>query len=268
MYAMMLFADERLLSVKPAVSSLRKSLIGPSTSTRALQVAKDADNPVQIPWVSSIASSVDKAFEVLVFGTTDELAQKGKYNLFHLLSIMRYIPLTHLYAFSMWRSSEAEAQESRDYLQTWMKREPVVSRQCLWHATMIFESIKRKRQHACYEPFTLLIAILTIWAFDTLSEPHNKAHSGWSDMDSVQPSTRINRLGTATEVESWARSAQNGGVFVDDIGLLRGSGSSRRLMMEGLQILSSGTAWPRLRAAIAHGVSEVLQGRPPSHPEE
>jgi hypothetical protein len=265
---MILFAEERLLSVKPAVSSLRKSLIGPSTATRASQGANDADHHVQIQWVSSIASSVDKAFDVLVLGTADEHARDGESSLFHLLSITRHIPLPHLYAFSMWRSSEVEMQESRDYLRTWMKREPVISRQCLWHATRIFESIKRKRQYACYEPFTLLIAMLTIWAFDTLAEPHNEAHSGWSEMNSVQPLTRINQLKTATEVKSWTRSEQSGGIFVDGIGLLRGTGSSRRLMMEGLQILSSGKAWPRLRAALAHGVSEVLQGRPPSHPEE
>lgn len=273
MYALVLYMNEKLISTKPSTSSLRKSFIRPSPATSAPHTAgRCSGDPLeQTSFLSTIKSSIEEIFDILLFDKPDEDGQESPIKpLFHLMSVLRQVPLRHLFAFSRWRATEAESEESKCYLQSWMERDPVAARRCLWHAAMVLSSMRSKKQHACHEPFTLLISVSMIWAFDMLAKPCEA--EDWESIetgrDEKGPPTRIDRLKTFEQVERWAKEGRNDCVLLTGIGILRGPESSRRLLIECRKILSSGTAWARLRYAILHGVNEVLQGRPPAHPDD
>ncbi|KAJ5057231.1 hypothetical protein J3E74DRAFT_293649 [Bipolaris maydis] len=64
----------------------------------------------------------------------------------HVLSILRHVSLTAVYAFSGWEADRSETQEARTYLENWISNDMSSVRRCLWHAAYR-EALQHWLQH-------------------------------------------------------------------------------------------------------------------------
>ncbi|KAH8660049.1 hypothetical protein BX600DRAFT_53336 [Xylariales sp. PMI_506] len=272
MATLILYVDESLMSTNSSSLSLRRSVIGPSTGKGILSGSISSDILMEMPISHTIRTSVEESLETLLFDKTNGHESRGTMGpFFHTLLLLRQVSIKHLFAFAGWKATEAETEASRVYLKSWIQSHPAATRRCLWHAVTVLSIMKAKQQHNCFEPFMVLVSTLMIWVFDILGKPCDgrvweSPENGTGEGDS--PPTRIDRLRTLEDIEQWAEEGHNDRILIAGIGLLRGSESSRRALMESLRILSLGTAWARLRYSVAFGITNVLQGKPPRHPED
>lgn len=70
-----------------------------------------------------------------------------------------------------WQTSETGMEQSKVRLRTFLQRNGVVARKCLWHAASIFAMLRNVRHFACYDAQTLCFAVNYIWAYERLLSP-------------------------------------------------------------------------------------------------
>lgn len=180
----------------------------------------------------------------------------------HVMSILRHVRLREIYAFSGWQADENEILESRRYLQNWIDREQESVKKCIWHAGSTFRLLRSKTHMACYEPFNLLVAGLTIWTYCIL-QPQSKATM---ELPAYHP-VRVDQLTEQHEVDEWIRG-QSSIVHLTGVGTLIGHDSAHRLMAELHKVLLSKMGWTEACQGIAFAIEQVLSGKHPGFREE
>lgn len=269
MYALNLYMEERSVLDKISSSPFwRLFMSSPSTAHRGPNNAPFNASQAS-PEIKKMTSSVEDAFETLFDASLPGDSGHGD-AMFHTLSILRRVPLRHLYAFSGWQATEVDVEVSKKYLRTWVRTEPASTRWCLWHAVMALKLLKSKQYFGCDDAFHVLIATLILWAFDLLSEPSDLQSSvsrgaGW---DGDQPPVRIDRLSGFSSAKVWAEAGRYDRIHMTGIGILRGPDSATQLLKDCCKILLSRTAWSGLCRGIAYAIEQVLRGKRPCPQED
>ncbi|KAE8313540.1 hypothetical protein BDV41DRAFT_564202 [Aspergillus transmontanensis] len=169
---------------------------------------------------------------------------------FHLLFILRHIPLETLYTYSGWYASKDDISSAESYLRTWLQDNPALSRECVSHAGALIGKIRVSRTMSCYDPFCLLISVLFLWAFEKLKPASPTA------LDQAPPGSgpaiifKIDQFHEGSIRERWVRGDPEVSVHITGVGLLSSAGGTRRLLQEYLRIMSSQTSWPTLRRGL------------------
>lgn len=117
-------------------------------------------------------SSLDRRYIMLIPSSPTASLSKGvsdtRNTFFHLLFILRHIPLETLYTYSGWYASKDDISRAELYLRTWLQDNPALSRECVSHAGALIGKIRLSRTMSCYDPFCLLISVLFLWTYEKL----------------------------------------------------------------------------------------------------
>ncbi|KAJ5758394.1 hypothetical protein N7520_005550 [Penicillium odoratum] len=181
--------------------------------------------------------------------------------IFHLLGIIRHIPLKQLYAYSGWYASEQDIAAAEAYLTGWMRENPTLSRRCVAHAGALLGEIRLAPTTACYHYFCLLIAVLFLWAFERLKR--DVVLEQPSQLDSLGTLLKIDQFHDPIVRERWVQGDSGILVHITGVGILSSPGSSQRLLKELLRVLGSRTGWPTLRKGLMVCVSTLLNEATP-----
>lgn len=171
----------------------------------------------------------------------------------HILSILRLVSLRAVYAFSGWDANDRQVHEARAYLERWVREDSQSLRKCLWHASLVFQTLRNRKRLSCFHVFYMLIASLILWIYCVLTGVPgtvSKAENG----DAI----RLDKVEWAS-LSSWL-TGESKRIHLTGLGILEGAQGARRVLEELHKTLLSGTEWASLRRGIAHAVEQVLSG--------
>jgi hypothetical protein len=209
----------------------------------------------------STNSVIDNILKQAIMSDYNEGSGDGGENCaLHIMSILRHVSLRAVYAFSGWEADDRQVQEARTYLRRWINSDVQSVRKCLWHAALIFRTLRKKRRMSCFDVFYILIATLIIWTYCMLH-----SDTGMSGVQRQQPNHRSADAVRIDKVELSALSSWLQGechtIHLTGLGVLEGSQGARRVLEELGKVLMSGTEWAESRRGIAWATEQVISGR-------
>ncbi|RFN45483.1 hypothetical protein FIE12Z_10245 [Fusarium flagelliforme] len=143
-----LFIDEKNIARQLRSSQLLRSSF--ANDYHIIQIA-DYENP-------QLEASIDKA------------AFNGTETLFHVLAILKRLPLEILHSATGWQANKQQMLDAKHKLEAFLK-DGHKTRQCLWHAASIFKTTRSSRRLACYDALSLTVAMGYIYCYLELSPP-------------------------------------------------------------------------------------------------
>lgn len=179
---------------------------------------------------------------------------------FHLISILRDVPLRHLYASCGWKSTDVEVDAATDALSAWMNSNNECARKCVMHAGSLFGDVRSQVYKMSFDPLFLLIPILYLWVFQRLS-PDNS-----SGVD-TRPVLRIDSGVDETVAKSWIQGKSDYTIHITGVGRLTGRDSAVRLLKELRRVLFLSTSWTTFHAGVAKCVEQIIKGEKPLEPD-
>ncbi|KAH0431061.1 hypothetical protein CcaCcLH18_07366 [Colletotrichum camelliae] len=216
--------------------------------------------------LTNAATSVNDAFETLRgidSSRTESPESDALLTYYHVLTILRQVPLRKLYEFSGWQVTEPQIDAAREYLQKWMGSKPSHARKCFWHAAVVFKILRNKKHFACDSPFCMLVVVLYMWAFDQFGQlkgamlPRDMADCAGTDRP-----TRVDLLQDEKEIEAWLENGSSS-VHITGIGVLKSTKSGARMISECRRILLSASGWSPLCRFLAGAWERVSSGGRP-----
>lgn len=256
-----------MLSLYTEETVLHYQLLSPLWKTLMTGMSNPVDTQTNInTLLTNAATSVNDAFQILWERSSSKPESPETCALltyYHVLSILRHVPLRKLYEFSGWQVTDAQTEAARDYLQKWMRNKPSEARRCFWHAAAVFRILRNKTHFACDSPFCHLVVTIYIWAFDQFAQ----LKEGMSPDDTttcvgVDRPTRVDLLQDKQDIEAWLESGSSG-VHITGVGVLKSTKSSARLISECQRILLSASGWPSLCRFLAGAWERVSAGGQP-----
>lgn len=179
---------------------------------------------------------------------------------FHVISILRDVPLRHLYASCGWKSSDAEVDAATDALSAWMNSNNESARRCVMHAGALFGDVRSQVYKTSFDPLFLLISVLYLWAFQRLS-PDN------SSVVDTKPVLRIDSGVDKTVANSWIQGKSDYTIHITGVGRLTGRDSAVRLLKELRRVLYLSTSWTTFHVGVAKCVEQIIKGEKPLEPD-
>ncbi|KAJ5939548.1 hypothetical protein N7466_002682 [Penicillium verhagenii] len=236
--------------------------INASQSCVLFDLGPEDGGPVPNARLSTSYRKLDWKYEILTPATYSPSESVGisesRKIFFHLLGILRHVPLKQLYAYSGWYASKQDMLAAEAYLSYWMSENPIPSRQCVAHAGALIGEIRSTPINACYHSFSLLIATLYLWVYAQL-QPERSETSGESIP--LHPPASLLKIDQHHEPgvrERWIETGSGIFVHLTGVGMLSTPGSSHRLLKEFLRVLSARTGWPTLQKGLTMCMSELL----------
>lgn len=241
------------------------SLISPAAWRPAYATNID---PGAKPLLNMMTATVDEFLDIFTrrYLATRSLAPaQASMVVFHIIYILRIVPLRKLTALTGWQATARETESARVDLDYWMKTDRVSARCCLWHAACVYRDLHGKAKLECHEPLSIVIASLYIAAFDTLNETPGDLPGiayGAEDTATVKSTpVRIDRMDNEYEINAWVKNLGNARIHLTGIGILTGERSANRLFAEIRRVLSTRQPWSRLCHGLAYMVGLTVKER-------
>jgi hypothetical protein len=191
--------------------------------------------------------------------------------LFHVLSILRRTPLEILHQATGWQATKEEKLASRAKLKGFFQWSRLDARRCLWHATRIFDSTSRSRLLACYDVFSLTVAMGYIHCYCELHLARHTAASHQLGQTHTRQQRRIARLDNLRDrssVKAWiADRHEDEIIHLSSVGLLEGFDRSVRFLRAIERTLTEQIAWRGFSRAFASSFAQLRRGETPSIPK-
>ncbi|KAH7191816.1 uncharacterized protein B0J16DRAFT_368139 [Fusarium flagelliforme] len=185
----------------------------------------------------------------------DQAALKETETLFHVLAILRRLPLEILHSATGWQASKQQMVEAKQKFGSFLQNGSK-ARQCLWHAASIFKTTRSSRRLACYDALSLTVAMGYIYCYLELSPP--KAPSA------RRPAiVRLDQLHDPEEIKKWIEGGDDKIVHLTGVGLLD-SDSRVRLLRDLEMTLCGQIAWRGFCRAFAASFAQLRRGETPT----
>lgn len=183
----------------------------------------------------------------------------------HILSILRHVSLTAVYAFSGWEADSRERQEARNYLENWILNDMASVRRCLWHAACVFRDLRNTSHFSCFDSFFILISTLVIWTYCILGSkiPYRAGGACFMHREPV----RIDSFKDFDALQHWLQHCGHRKIHLTGLGILEGPEGAKRMIEEYRSILRSRIGWFNLRDALAFLAEQLLADRLPRRPD-
>ena len=228
-------------------------------------------------WDTENDPSLDLSLDLLGFASHEgrSSARPGHdETLFHVLSILRRTPLKALHQATGWQANEEQKLESRAKLRDFFERSRVEARICLWHATRIFDSTRNSRLLACYDVFSLTVAMGYIHCYCELRLAGQNAgtaashHLAQTQKRQQRRITRLDQLRDKPSVEAWIAGCDEGEtIHLSGVGLLEGPDQCVRFLRAVERTLTGQIAWRGFSRAFAISFAQLRRGETPSIPK-
>ncbi|KAF0324500.1 hypothetical protein GQ607_008204 [Colletotrichum asianum] len=238
-----------MLSLYTEEKFLHYQLSSPLWKTLMAGMSNPVDTQPNInTLLTNAATSVNDAFETLRgidSSRTESPESDALLTYYHVLSILRQVPLRKLYEFSGWQVTEPQIEAAREYLQRWMRNKPSHARKCLWHAAVVFKTLRNKKHFSCDSPFCMLVVALYIWAFDQFAQLKDGMSPGDATICvGADRPTRVDLLQDEKEIDAWLENGSSS-VHITGVGVLKSTKSGGRMISECRRILLSASGWQR-----------------------
>lgn len=182
---------------------------------------------------------------------------------YHLLSILRYIPLQLLYRASGWRTTQSDPTEASQALENRLQCNVKTTRHLLLHAATLFRTIRNQTFLTASDPLSLLIATLYIWFYCKYMIELNSNKLS-TDSDTIINPIRVDQDLNMSIQQTWIQSGGHVPVHITGVGCLDKPGSSSRVLKEAIRIMSRQNNWAEFSQVIARALGQVLSGQSPS----
>lgn len=169
---------------------------------------------------------------------------------YHVIGILRHIPLKILYSSLGWQTSEAGMRHSKERVKSFILRNSTATRKCLWHAASIFAKLRASQHWACIDPLSLCVAVHYLVAYDS-SASHPEAGE----------ILRLDR--NDQEVIIWLEQGGQVNVHISGIGIMGGQQSISSIITAVINIYRCQCAWKPLSQGLAARFEHLLHGEKP-----
>ncbi|KAI9689704.1 MAG: hypothetical protein M1820_010074 [Bogoriella megaspora] len=180
----------------------------------------------------------------------------------HHVALLLYAPLTELLAFARSQVNSSTRQDAvHQKLLVWVQDDHGrTARRAVVHASVIFGLIRASSHSSFYEPFSVIISTLTIWAYIQLA-PSNASTSAAigragppaSIGSNRQQTIRLDKIKTQDVVQAWVEFGAELRGHITDVGNITGPGAGQRLLHVACRTLKGLESW-----ALSNGFARVL----------
>ena len=196
----------------------------------------------------SVADYSNPELEPLI----DKAAFERSETLFHVLAILKRVPLEILHSATGWQASKQQMLEAKQKFKSFLQNGSK-ARQCLWHAASIFKTTRSSRRLACYDALSLTVSMGYIYCYLELSPPRPTA--------ATRPA--IVRLDQLQDPAYWIENGEDKIVHLTGVGLLD-SDSRVRLLRDLEMTLCGQIAWKGFCRAFAASFAQLRRGETPT----
>ncbi|KAL4804851.1 hypothetical protein BDV18DRAFT_161945 [Aspergillus unguis] len=208
---------------------------------------------------------LDKRFDTLEPIKTpaldDEQLFKTRKIFYHILFIIRHVPMRLMYKFFGMHALEPKVRRARESVSRWMQGHPVQARRCVFHAASALCEIRRERVLTCPQPFSLV-------PLKQYLRIYQKVHTNLTAQPSPSQTTQVLRLDhNSTDndknselISRWISGDETIRLYLPGTGFFLAPRSQACLMAEFRRLLSSRDlpGWPVLREALLSSLDEVV----------
>ena len=272
MHVLELYVDDRLQARQARSSKILRTVFG-HQRTPAVQrgdLSSKSTVPTSPSYSPATKPLVDEVIDADAYAQIETRRQQQDM-VVHVLAILRRIPLTTLYRATGWQTDEDGKAASGLRLGRFLHRDDTAARKCLWHAATIFMELRNVRHFACYDAFSLCVAVCYIWSYAHLGPEARRPASQSVDANPSLPqraTLRLDGLPRRRDVERWIMTGGDTDIHVTGIGLLSGSNSRFLLLTEAIRILTNQPAWSGFCRGLAMTFVQLRRGELPNHDKE
>ncbi|KAF5621684.1 uncharacterized protein FTJAE_11117 [Fusarium tjaetaba] len=177
--------------------------------------------------------------------------------IFHVIAILRLIPLETLHSATGWETNKEQMKKSKMHLNDFFKNNGVKARKGLWHATCIFKTTRSSRRLACYDALSLTVAMGYIYCY-------NETRTSLGSTPTRPVITRLDQLQDGEAIEEWIGNGSDNVVHLTGVGLLDGSDHCVRFLRDLERTLVSQIAWRGFCRAFASSFAQLRRGETPT----
>ncbi|KAH6952074.1 hypothetical protein DER45DRAFT_390688 [Fusarium avenaceum] len=264
--ALELFIDERNLSRQIRCSQLLRSSFMSYLDHSSNEGAHAAANPY-LPTTGTHNSEnlfLGRAIDRLVFPPPHDGTGGQSETIFHVLAILRLVPLDTLHSATGWQTTKEQKTKSKAQFKDFYIHNGAKARKALWHAACIFRSTRSCRRLACYDALSLTVSMGYVYCY---SEVHTLLYPSRGSLTSTEPPPSIVRLDQLYErsaVERWVETGADSIVHLTGVGLLDGSDHCVRFLRDLERTLQSQITWRGFCQAFAGTFSQLRRGETPT----
>ncbi|KAF4342124.1 hypothetical protein FBEOM_3926 [Fusarium beomiforme] len=206
-------------------------------------------------------SLLDKAIEQFTFAKLDNnmCDQSSNDTLFHVIAILRFIPLETLHSATGWQTNKEQMIKSKTYLQDFFENSSSKARKCLWHSACIFKLTRSSRRLVCYDTLSLTVAIGYTYCYCETRTSRPQASTS-----TRPPIVRLDQLKERSAIEKWIENGDDGIVHLTGVGLLDGDDACVRFLRDLERTLGNQIAWHGFCRAFAGSFAQLRRGETPT----
>ncbi|KAF4429654.1 hypothetical protein FACUT_9062 [Fusarium acutatum] len=184
---------------------------------------------------------------------------------YHLLSLLRRVPLRFLYMYFGWMTTQRGTQTAKEELSQVIVKDKQSAREALRHAAILFRIIRTQTTTTFFDPHSLLIASLYIRVYVELEDTILKEiSSNLGPSLSVTRPFRIDQDLEADSLQQWIRLGIRVPLHLAGVGILDGVESGTRVLKEAIRVLGQRAEWKVLNKSTVKVLQQVIDGIPPT----
>ncbi|KAF9773240.1 hypothetical protein IL306_008985 [Fusarium sp. DS 682] len=258
-----LYIDDMNLSRQLRTSQLLHSSLSSCLSSASTLDAQAEFHRLNTSWREN--TLLDKAIEKFTFAKLGDKAydRDSKDTLFHVIALLRLIPLETLHSATGWETNKEQMMKSKTHLRGFFQDSSSKARKGLWHATRIFKLTRSSRRLACYDALSLTVAMGYIYCY---CEARTSLLRGSpTPANLTRPSiVRLDQLQERLAIEKWIENGTDSVVHLTGIGLLDGADACVRFLRDLERTLVNQIAWHGFCRAFASSFSQLRCGETPT----
>lgn len=162
----------------------------------------------------------------------------------HTMLLAVCCPLAVVRTFAGWHAGQSEVEQAGIQLSRWIEQDPLLARQAVLHAALIYCKTREKPSQTFYESTTFLMAVLTLWAYGRLFSPSIPSDSITATFGSFDYPTA--RLGTAFDSEQgrqWINEGHRMRGHLQGVGNIWADEGPRLILRQAIQTLNTMGSW-------------------------
>ncbi|KAH7169377.1 hypothetical protein DER46DRAFT_573290 [Fusarium sp. MPI-SDFR-AT-0072] len=252
-----LYIDDRNYYRQMCTSQLLQSSFA-SYLNSANSDTRHASNP------SLHRPDTSRSENALLDTTIEQLTLKNTSNpgeftdtILHVIAILRLIPLETLHSATGWETNKEQMFKSKMHLNDFFKNNGIKSRKGLWHATCIFKTTRSSRRLACYDAFSLTVAMDYIYCY-------SETRASLASTPTRPLITRLDQFQDRKAIEQWIENGGDSVVHLTGVGILDGSDHCVRFLRDLERTLVSQIAWRGFCRAFASSFAQLRRGETPT----
>lgn len=155
---------------------------------------------------------------------------------YHMIGVVRHVPLKELRDFSGWRVTRLMQQGTRQKLMTWVSEHGENARKAALHAAILFQQCRCHSTLGYQEPGAILIAALALWMYNgSLSGSHKESLG--------RPVLRLGDGSDQNDVLDWISDGEQARPFVAGVGNIHTPGNFSKVVNQAVNFLALLKEW-------------------------